>query len=54
MLFEQGPANTLTYMVAGYIVIFGTMLIYLISLIMRTRNLRADYEVLESAEEKND
>lgn len=54
MLFLQDtPANTLNYMIAGYAVIFGAMLIYLISLNIRQRNLRQDLEVLKDIEEKN-
>ena len=49
---QDAPANTTTYMIAGYIVIFGLMLIYLISLIVRRRNLQQDAEVLESLQEK--
>jgi hypothetical protein len=48
MLFIQaGPAETTNYMIAGYAVIFGFMLIYLISLIVRKRNLKQDLELLE-------
>jgi hypothetical protein len=54
MLFLQdAPANTTVYMVAGYMVIFGLMLIYLISLIVRRRNLQQDVEMLESLEKKD-
>ena len=54
MLFLQdAPANTTVYMVAGYTVIFGFMLIYLISLIVRRRNLQQDVEMLESLEKKD-
>jgi hypothetical protein len=34
-------------MIAGYVVIFGVMLLYVISLIIRSRNLQKDLEVLE-------
>ncbi len=44
---QEGPANTTSYMIAGYAVIFGIMLIYLISLLVRQRNLQKDMEVLE-------
>jgi hypothetical protein len=44
---QDGPANTTIYMIAGYAVIFGVMLIYLISLLVRQRNLQKDLEVLE-------
>ncbi len=54
MLFLQdAPANTTIYMVAGYTVIFGFMLIYLISLIVRRRNLQQDAEMLESLEKQD-
>ena len=48
----EGPADTLTYMIAGYAVIFGIMLVYLASLIIRWRNLRQDEELLEQLEKK--
>jgi hypothetical protein len=47
MLLQEGPANTTSYMIAGYAIIFGVMLIYLISLLVRQRNLNRDLEVLE-------
>jgi hypothetical protein len=54
MLFLQdAPANTTTYMIAGYTVIFGLMLIYLVSLIVRRRNLQQDAEMLEALEMKD-
>ena len=46
-LLQEGPANTTNYMIAGYAVIFGVMLIYLVSLLIRQRNLQKDLEVLE-------
>lgn len=48
----DAPANTNSYMIAGYAVIFGVMLIYLISLFIRQRSLHQDIEVLESLEDK--
>ncbi len=48
----EGPANTLTYMIAGYAVIFGILLVYLVSLIARWRNLRKDAEILKDLEKK--
>jgi len=44
---QEGPANTTSYMIAGYAIIFGVMLLYLISLLVRQRNLQKDLEVLE-------
>ena len=54
MLFLQqaGPANTVSYMILGYAVIFVVILIYLMSLAIRSRNLRQDLEVLKELEEK--
>jgi hypothetical protein len=46
------PLETTNYMIAGYTVIFGVMLIYLISLIIRRRNLKQDFQVLQELEEK--
>ena len=47
LLLQEGPANTTNYMIAGYAVIFGVMLLFLISLLVRQRNLQKDLEVLE-------
>jgi len=52
LLTQQGPAETTGYMVAGYIVIFGLMLIYLVSLIVRTRNAQQEYQVFQDLENK--
>jgi CcmD family protein len=54
MLFLQqpGPANTVSYMILGYAVIFIVIFIYLMSLAIRSRNLRQDLEVLKDLEEK--
>jgi hypothetical protein len=43
MLFlQQGPAETNVYMIAGYSVIFGVMLVYLVSLVVRRRKKTQD------------
>jgi len=39
-------------MIAGYVVIFGVMALYLVSLIVRRRNSIQDLETLQSLEEK--
>ena len=44
---QSGPAETTSYMIAGYAVIFGLMFLYLISLIVRQNNLKQDIELLE-------
>jgi hypothetical protein len=53
LFLQEGPAQTTAYMVAGYIVIFGVMLIYLASLIVRKRNLNQDLELLQDLEQKS-
>jgi hypothetical protein len=49
-LLQQEPAQTLNYLVMGYVVIFGAMGIYLISLFIRQRNLKQDLQTLEELE----
>ena len=54
MLFlQEGPANTNDYMIMGYAVIFGVLLIYLISLAVRQRNLRQDLAALQDSPESD-
>jgi hypothetical protein len=48
----EGPANTLNYMIAGYVVIFGVMAVYLVSLVVRWRNLRQDEESLQELDKQ--
>ena len=50
-LLQEGPAETSSYMVAGYAVVFGVMAIYLFSLYVRRRNLKQDMEMLQELEE---
>ncbi len=52
LLAADPTPDTSGYMVAGYIVIFGIMLVYLVSLLVRNRNLRRDLETLEELEKK--
>ncbi len=48
----NGPADTLTYMLAGYAVIFGILIIYLVSLIVRWNNLKQDWRYLEETQQE--
>jgi hypothetical protein len=48
----EGPAETTIYLVAGYGVIFGVMLFYLGSLVVRWRSLRQDEELMEQLDQK--
>lgn len=50
MFFQETPADTTTYMIAGYAIIFGVMLLYIISLYLRNRNLENDLDVLQEIE----
>ena len=52
LMLQDAPANTNVYMIAGYAVIFGVMLIYLVSLIVRRRNLQAEYDLLSEEEDQ--
>jgi hypothetical protein len=44
--------ETTNYMIAGYAVIFGVMLVYLVSLFVRWRNLKQDVQILQELEDK--
>jgi len=46
------PMETTNYMIAGYTVIFGVMLVYLVSLFVRWRNLKQDAQVLQELDRK--
>ena len=50
-LLQEGPAQTANYLIAGYVVIFGAMALYLASLIIRRRNLKQDFEMLQEMEQ---
>jgi hypothetical protein len=51
MFFQvEPPAETLNYMIAGFVVIFGIMLIYVASLMARHRSLEQDAKALKDIE----
>ncbi|HEX8991281.1 MAG TPA: hypothetical protein VF784_06350 [Anaerolineales bacterium] len=52
MLFDQGTPDTSVYMLAGYSIFFVISIIYLASLLIRTRNLHRDLDTLESLREE--
>lgn len=53
MLFQvEPPAETMSYMIAGFVVIFGIMLIYIASLMARRRSLDQDLKALEGLQEE--
>jgi len=50
MLFQEAPPDTTSYMILGYAVFFVISAIYVLSLIVRRRNLEQDLKTLESIE----
>lgn len=53
-ILQQAPAETTRYMIAGYTVIFSIMLLYVLSLVVRCRNLERDLETLKQMEPKEE
>ena len=52
MFFQELPAETTGYMIFGFSIIFGTMAVYLFSLVNRWRNLVKDQEILQEMDEE--
>ena len=52
MFFFETPPDTSQYMIAGYAIAFGVMLLYVLSLFLRSRNLRRDLSLLEEMDKK--
>lgn len=50
MLFQPPPAETFDYMVLGFSVILGSMALFLVSLVVRYRNLQRDLDLLKEME----
>jgi len=51
-ILQQAPAETTRYMVAGYLVIFSVMSLYILSLFIRRRNLERELQILDEMEQK--
>ncbi len=49
-MFTEMPPDTTGYMIGGYVVFFGVLAIYLISLIVRWVNLKRDLHTLDELE----
>jgi hypothetical protein len=49
---QEAPANTTGYMLSGYAVIFGVILLYIISLYVRRKNYQKDIELLQELENR--
>ena len=54
MSLQQAPAETLNYMVFGFSVILSVLLLYVLSLAVRFRNLKRDLMVLKEIEVKEE
>jgi len=52
MFFLETPPDTSQYMVAGYAIAFGVMLIYVASLFIRSQNLKRDLSMLEEMDKE--
>ena len=52
MLFLQSTPDTTAYMIAGYVMIFGVMTIYIVSFFVRARNLKRDLEILSELDDQ--
>jgi hypothetical protein len=53
MFLQDTTPDTSGYMIAGYVIFFVLLVIYLASLFIRSRNLYADLKILEGMDEKN-
>jgi hypothetical protein len=53
MLLQETPPDTSTYMIAGYAIFSLIMAIYLLSLLLRRRNLEQDLSTLENIRAEN-
>lgn len=52
MFLLDSPPDTSGYMLAGYALAFGVMLLYVLSLFLRSRSLEQDLSVLEEMDEE--
>ena len=53
MSLFQAPPDTTSYMIGGFVVFFGVMLVYLASYVVRFKNLKADLEMLQEIDSEN-
>jgi hypothetical protein len=49
-ILQQAPAETTRFMIAGYAVIFSIMLVYVISIFIRRRNIKRELDMLKEIE----
>ena len=53
MFLLDSPPDTSAYMIAGYVIFFIIAAIYIVSLLVRWRNLNQDMTTLEAIEKEN-
>ncbi len=46
----EQPLNTINYFIAGFVVIFGSIGIYIASLVIRWRNLKNEDDILKEVD----
>jgi len=51
-LLLDHPPDTTNYMILGYVVIFSVMLLYVLSLYFRRRNIELEMELLEDMDDE--
>ncbi len=54
LLLLASPPDTTSYLILGYVIIGGVGLLYVITLLVRQRNLKRDLDVIERLENADD
>jgi len=53
-LLQNVTPDTVPYLILGYVIIGGVGLIYVVSLMLRQRNLKRDLDVIERLQEDDE
>ena len=53
-MLQQAPAETFNYMVMGFSVILGVTFLYVLSIVVRIRNLKSNLPLLQEIEVDED
>jgi hypothetical protein len=54
MFLQEAPADTFGYMALGFGVIFGTVGLFILSLIVRVRNRKQELELMDQVEKHSE
>ncbi len=54
LLLQNVTPDTVPYLILGYVIIGGVGLIYVVSLMLRQRNLKRDLDVIEQLQEDDE